>query len=83
MSAIARYLNSMGKNVSGYDRVRTSLCIDLENEGMIINYQDDLELIPKEVKQKDNVLIIYTPAIPKNSTQFNYFKNNDFTLFKR
>ena len=81
MSAIARYIKDMGYNVSGYDRVRSELCEALENEGMEINYADSVETISN--LGKENTLIIYTPAIPKDSTQLNYFKNNGFTLYKR
>ena len=81
MSAIARYIKDMGYNVSGYDRVRSELCEALEREGMGINYTDSLDSISK--LEKDSTLIIYTPAIPKDSKQLNYFKNNGFTLYKR
>lgn len=81
MSAIARYIKDMGYNVGGYDRVRSELCEALENEGMEINYADKVDAISK--LEKENTLIIYTPAIPKDSTQLNYFKNNGFTLYKR
>ena len=81
MSAIARYIKDMGYNVGGYDRVRSELCEALENEGMEINYTDSVDAISK--LEKENTLIIYTPAIPKDSTQLNYFKNNGFTLYKR
>jgi UDP-N-acetylmuramate--alanine ligase len=81
MSAIARYIKDMGYNVSGYDRVRSELCEALETEGMEINYTDSLDFISK--LEKDSTLIIYTPAIPKDSEQLNYFKNNGFTLYKR
>lgn len=81
MSAIARYIKDMGYNVSGYDRVRSELCEALETEGMEINYTDSLDFISK--LEKDSTLIIYTPAIPKDSKQLNYFKNNGFTLYKR
>lgn len=81
MSAIARYIKDMGYNVSGYDRVRSELCEALETEGMEINYTDSLDFISK--LEKDSTLIIYTPAIPADSKQLNYFKNNGFTLYKR
>ncbi len=81
MSAIARYIKDMGYNVLGYDRVRSELCEALENEGMEINYKDSIDPVLK--LEKENTLIIYTPAIPSDSAQFNYFKNNGFTLYKR
>lgn len=83
MSAIARYIKEMGYHVSGYDRVRTPLCIALEKEGMDINYTDTMESLSVELLVKNKTLIIYTPAIPKDSVQLNYFKDQGFTLYKR
>jgi UDP-N-acetylmuramate--alanine ligase len=82
MSAIARYLNQAGNRVLGYDRVRTSLCSELEREGMPIHYEDCIENIPTELTP-ENTLVIYTPAIPKDSAQLNYFKTKEYTLNKR
>ena len=82
MSAIARYLNQAGNRVLGYDRVRTPLCSELEREGMPIHYEDCIENIPSELTP-ENTLVIYTPAIPKDSAQLNYFKTKEYTLNKR
>ncbi len=83
MSALARYFKSIGKNVAGYDKVQTPLCILLENEGMAIHYEDSVELIPKAFKYSKNTAIIYTPAIPVDMTELEYFKANGFELMKR
>ena len=87
MSAIARYLKSMGCDVAGYDRVRSELCMELEKEGIPINYLDQVGSIPDVLKLPKllggPILIIYTPAIPPESQQLNYFKNNGYRLFKR
>lgn len=82
MSAIARYMKNSGYNVSGYDRVRSELCIELENEGMQISYIDSVGSLSENLN-KNNTLIIYTPAIPNDSPLLNYFINNSFTLYKR
>ncbi len=83
MSALARYFKSIGKNVAGYDKVQTPLCILLENEGMAIHYEDSVELIPTAFKDSKNTAIIYTPAIPVDMTELEYFKANGFELMKR
>lgn len=83
MSALARYLMQMHANVYGYDRTRTTLCADLEQEGIIINYDDTLRAIPEVVKNPSQTLVIYTPAIPANSEQLNFFKSTGFTMLKR
>ncbi len=82
MSALARYLKSLGHSVSGYDRVRSELCIALENEGMPIHYIDSIKSVPSELK-KESSLVIFTPAIPHNSPLLHYFQSNGFTLYKR
>ena len=78
MSALARYFNQKGVKVFGYDKTRTSLTSQLENEGMAIHYEDALELLQKEID-----LVVYTPAIPKDHKELNWYKDNGYTLYKR
>ncbi len=63
MSAIARYFNHLGIEVSGYDKTPTTLTNQLEQEGITIHFSDDVNLIPKQVD-----FVIYTPAIPTDHT---------------
>ncbi|MFC2104937.1 UDP-N-acetylmuramate--L-alanine ligase [Bacteroidota bacterium] len=83
MSAIARYYNTLGKNVAGYDKVSKSLTEELIAEGIHIHFIDDLANIPTEFRNKENTLIVYTPAIPKNHKELNYFMNQGFEIKKR
>lgn len=84
MSAIARYFVKRGCLVAGYDKTRTNLCVALEQEGVLISYADEVSTIPEEFKDKDvNTLIVYTPAIPKDSKIIAYFNNAGFELKKR
>lgn len=84
MSAIARYFVKRGCLVCGYDKTRTELCKTLENEGIRISYADEVSGIPAEFGQNDvNSLIVYTPAIPKDSKIINYFKTAGFDVRKR
>ena len=78
MSALARYFNSKGVAVSGYDKTQTTLCKQLVEEGIQIHYEDNLELIDKHAK-----LVVYTPAIPKDHSELNYFLNNGYNIVKR
>jgi UDP-N-acetylmuramate--alanine ligase len=78
MSALARYFLWLGKEVSGYDRTCTELTQSIENEGVVINYEDHPGSIPEEVD-----LVIYTPAIPKDSKQLNYLINSGIPMLKR
>ncbi|MGI8893908.1 MAG: UDP-N-acetylmuramate--L-alanine ligase [Bacteroidia bacterium] len=85
MSALARYFNSLGKYVAGYDRTATSLTNELFAENIHIHFEDNAELIPEKIKKssKDSVLIIYTPAIPEDMSELNYFKQHEYKLYKR
>jgi len=84
MSAIARYFNALGKNVSGYDLTETTLTQNLVSEGISVHYQDNIDFIPKEVKQnKSEVIIIYTPAVPSTNAELSYFRKNNFKILKR
>lgn len=83
MSAIARYLNSSGKEVWGYDRVKSQLCVELENESLKITYEDKIDENLQNHFTVENTLVIYTPAIPGDSKILNFFKENSFQIFKR
>lgn len=86
MSALARYFNHFGCRVSGYDRTSTALTTQLSSEGINIHFQDSVDLLPAPLrtgKQTNEILIIYTPAIPKDHTQLNFLKQNGFNLIKR
>lgn len=83
MSAIARYFHRLGKNVSGYDKTATHLTDELVHEGIDIHFADDISLIAENYKNKENTLVVITPAIPKDHTEWNYFKNNGFEIKKR
>lgn len=78
MSAIARYLNTKGDEVMGYDRTKSNLTEQLEKEGIKINYEDIKENVPSDID-----LCIYTPAIPENSIQLNYIKQLGIPMEKR
>ncbi len=80
MSALARFFLFHKKNVSGYDRVSTVLTKELEEEGANIHYKDKVEVI-KEIENID--LVVYTPAIPSDSEQLNFFNTNKFPIYKR
>jgi UDP-N-acetylmuramate--alanine ligase len=84
MSAIARYFKNRGCVVCGYDKTRTNLTIALENEGILVSYLDDDAALPVSFLEKHaDTLIVYTPAIPKDSLVLNYFRKKAFDLKKR
>ena len=84
MSALSRYFNNIGKMVYGYDRTKTTLTEKMYTEGINISYVDDLDSIPEQIiNDKSSSLIVYTPAIPDNNTILQYFKVQNYRLYKR
>lgn len=84
MSAIARWFMHEGMTVSGYDRTSSPLTQELIEEGMQISFEDTLSSIPSEIRESSSKsLIIWTPAIPKDSIQLAFFKENGYNLHKR
>lgn len=84
MSALARYFKNRGCAVSGYDKTKTALTTALEAEGILITYTDQLSSLQEEyLHQGEDTLVVYTPAIPKDSILLNYFRDNGFDLQKR
>ena len=80
MSAVARYFRERGLRVMGYDRTSTPLTQALEREGMAVHYRPQPELIPKPA---DDLLIVYTPAIPRDFPELVRVRQADYTVMKR
>ena len=83
MSALARYFNFVGKHVAGYDKTATPLTTELIDSGIAVYFEDDVNLIPEAYKNPENTLVVYTPAVPKDLSQLNYFQERGFTVKKR
>lgn len=83
MSALARYFIRQGLVVAGYDKTQTALTAQLEKEGMLLHYQDDTSQIPHICKQTESTLIVYTPAVPQDHQELQFFRNNNFRILKR
>jgi len=83
MSALARYFYTKGFQVAGYDRTETKLTSELQTEGIIVSFNQDVDEIPFVFTKPENTLIIITPAIPNDHPQLRYFQENNFTIQKR
>ncbi|WP_396181106.1 UDP-N-acetylmuramate--L-alanine ligase [Flavobacterium sp.] len=83
MSALARYFQFIGKNVAGYDKTATQLTSELQESGIKIHFEDNIDLIVDSFKNSENTLVVITPAVPKNHTEWNFFLDNGFTVKKR
>ena len=82
MSALARYFQNIGKNVSGYDKTPTMLTDELIADGINICFQDNINLIPASY-YIENTLVIITPAVPRTHSQWNYFLEREYQVKKR
>lgn len=83
MSALVRYFLSENKFVAGYDRTSSELTERLIAEGAHLHFEEEPQSIPDECRDKDNTLVIYTPAIPQGHKEWEYFKANGFVIKKR
>ena len=80
MSAIARYYHQNGLKVTGYDKTPSELTLALENEGIEVHYEDNIDFIPKDV---ENTLVVYTPAVPKDMGELVYVQEKGYRVIKR
>ncbi len=78
MSALARFFREQGAVVNGYDRTETDLTKKLVSEGIDIHYVDEVALIDREAE-----LVVYTPAIPKDHKELNWYRDNNYPVYKR
>jgi UDP-N-acetylmuramate--alanine ligase len=86
MSALARYFKAVGKHVAGYDRTQTVLTAELIAENIEVHFSDDVQAIPeafKDANRRNNILVVYTPAIPKDHSELNFFRQQEFAVVKR
>lgn len=83
MSAIARYFLRKGLVVAGYDKTPSALTQQLEKEGMLIHYEENIDEIPHTCKNKQTCLVVYTAAIPETHSELQYFRSNGFDIQKR
>ncbi|KAF2515302.1 UDP-N-acetylmuramate--L-alanine ligase [Flavobacterium foetidum] len=82
MSALARYFKFIGKQVSGYDKTPSMLTAELIESGIDIHFEDDINLIPKDY-YVENTLVIFTPAVPKTHSEWNFFIERHYEVKKR
>ncbi len=82
MSALARYFKFIGRNVAGYDRMQTVLTDNLQAEGIDVHFEDDVRNIPTSWNP-ENTIAIYTPALPDDHKELEWFRTQAIGLFKR
>lgn len=77
MSALARYYKSMGMIVSGYDSTASVITNALQEEGIAVYYENNIDSIDKAAE-----LVIYTPAV-KEHVGYDYYRNREVNILKR
>jgi UDP-N-acetylmuramate--alanine ligase len=83
MSALARYFLHEGKAVAGYDRTATPLTQALEREGAIVTYDDEVESVPEAFRNPETTMVVFTPAVPSDHPQMQFFREGGFLVEKR
>ena len=83
MSALARYFLHEGYAVAGYDRTPSHLTAELEAEGAAVHYEDDVRLIPEGFLDPNDTMVVYTPAVPQDHSEYRYFREHGFCVEKR
>lgn len=78
MSALARFFNERGAEVKGYDRTETELTKSLKAENIDIHFDDNINELDKEAQ-----LVVYTPAIPADHKELNWYRDNNYPVYKR
>ena len=82
MSALARYFHALGRQVAGYDHTPSDLTHALQSQGMAVSYEDLADTLPSWVTP-DHTLIVWTPAVPKDTLLFRHFQAHGYTIAKR
>ncbi|WP_053991014.1 UDP-N-acetylmuramate--L-alanine ligase [Mangrovimonas sp. TPBH4] len=83
MSALARYFAANNKYVAGYDKTKTEVTVALEELGIKVHFEDAVDQIEESFLNPENTLVVYTPAVPKDHKELEYFKSNGFLVMKR
>jgi UDP-N-acetylmuramate--alanine ligase len=85
MSALARFFNHYKKAVAGYDKTSTDLSKKLEGEGIVCHYDEDVNQLERILSNfaLNEVLVVYTPAVPKEHAEYQYLLNKGYTILKR
>lgn len=83
MSALARYFIHRGLVVAGYDRTPSDLTHQLEKEGMVIHYEENVDEIPQACRERESCLVVYTPAVPATHKELVFFREHQFEIKKR
>ena len=80
MSALAQYFVQQGHDVFGYDGIASEITEKLSQIGATVHHRDSIESIPAACTDKSKTTVVYTPAMPEDSPQFEFFKSTGLTF---
>ncbi|HWY37866.1 MAG TPA: Mur ligase domain-containing protein, partial [Bacteroidia bacterium] len=85
MSALARYFNHYGVTVAGYDKTPTALTTELQDEGIEVHFDENTEYLEHLLAtyKKEEVLVVFTPAVPKEHAEYVFLQKHDYSIKKR
>ena len=84
MSALARWCKLSGVDVAGYDRVESAITRSLVADTIDVHYNDSVESIPQNFRiNNQKTLVVYTPAVPDDMSELEWFRSNGFNVIKR
>lgn len=85
MSALARFFKHYKKEVIGYDKTVTTLTNQIQEEGIFCHFDENINSLESILTNysKEDVLVVYTPAIPKEHTEYQFLVRNNYTILKR
>jgi UDP-N-acetylmuramate--alanine ligase len=83
MSGLAGWLQLKKHNISGYDKQDSLFTKKLKSQGVKIQHNLSIKSIPNLFLDKNQTLVVYTPAIKENNILFKFFNNQNFTIIKR
>jgi len=82
MSALAKYLFDAGNRVMGYDKTASPITSQLIDLGISVLHDQSPDKIPQDFCQEDTQ-IVYTPAVPLDHPQLNFFIEQGNKIKKR
>lgn len=82
MSALAKYLFDEGNSVMGYDKTPSSITSQLIDLGIDVLFDASVAALPEEYRQ-DDIQIVYTPAVPQEHPQLQFFIEQGNQIKKR
>ena len=83
MSSLAEYFVNEKKYVGGYDRDISENTNRLQKLGIEILFNDSFDEVEDKLLNKENTLIVFTPAIPNSNNLLTEFRRNNYRCIKR